>query len=109
MKSTFAYILTIFIVLSFTTEVAAISRVKPPRNNKVVQIRPSRPYVRIFKPMNIKHGYVWVEGHWKWNRRIHNYVWINGYLAKSKRGKVWVGGNWKAKKGGWVYTRGKWA
>lgn len=109
MKSLFAFTLTIFVALTFSTEAAAISRVEPPGKNKVVEIRPSRPYVRVFKPLNIKRGYVWIEGHWKWNRKVHQYVWVNGYITKPKRGKVWVGGSWKAKNGGWAYTSGKWA
>jgi hypothetical protein len=108
MKSTFVYTLAIFITLSFATE-AAISKGKPPRKNKKFLIKPSRPHIKVFAPVNIKPCYVWLEGHWKWNRRTHNYIWVNGYLVKSKRGKVWVGGNWKPKNGGWTYISGKWA
>lgn len=109
MKSTFVYILTLFIALSFGKVAIANSSEKLPKKNRVVKVIPSRPYVKVFKPVHIKHGYVWIEGHWKWNRKTHNYVWVNGYLVKSKRGKTWVGGNWRSKNGGWVYIPGKWA
>lgn len=109
MKLTFIYPLAIIVLLTFGAEASVNFKVDPPKHKKVVLIRPSRPHVKVFKPVNIKSNYIWIEGYWKWNRKTHNYAWVNGHLIKQKRGKVWVGGYWEQFNGGWFYTSGKWA
>ena len=109
MKRTFIYPLAIFILLVFGAEATVITKTDYPKDKKVVLIRPSRPHVKVFKPVNIKSGYVWIEGHWKWNRKLRNYVWVDGHLVKRKKGKIWLSGQWESLNGGWIYTSGKWA
>lgn len=109
MKLTFIYSLTIIVLLTFGVEAAVIAKVDPPKNKKVVLVRPSRPHVKVFQPTHIKRSYIWIEGYWKWNRKVGNYLWVNGHLIKNKKGKSWVNGYWKPLNGGWVYSSGKWA
>lgn len=109
MKLTFIYSLTFFILLSFAVDAKVINNRHPRKHKKVVLVRPVRPHVKVFKPVNLKSNYIWIDGYWKWNRKTQNYVWVGGHLIKRKRGKVWVGGHWERYNGGWRYASGKWA
>ena len=83
--------------------------------SEVVVHKPVRPAVRIhnhykpFRPVNYMRGYVWVEGHWVFNRKIRSYVWVDGKYIKKRRGKVWIDGYWIRVRHGWKYIPGYWA
>ena len=80
-----------------------------PHHKRVVVVKPVNPHVYVHKPIYLKAGYIWVDGHWKYNRRTHNYVWVKGHSMKQKRGKIWVSGRWVEVRGGWTYKSGFWA
>ena len=72
-------------------------------------VRPVTPHVKLYKPIKIRAGYVWIDGYWQWNRRAHKYFWVKGHLTRRKAGKVWIAGHWHQVRGGWVYQPGFWA
>ena len=52
-------------------------------------------------------GWVWVEGHHRWNG--HRYVWVHGYWAPLPHpGAVWVHHHWELRNGVWVLVPGHW-
>lgn len=76
----------------------------------VVKVKPARAKVVVVKPAKPGRNYVWVEGHWKWNKRSRSYTWENGYWARRPRqNSVWVAAKWKKVPGGWKYVPGHWA
>ena len=110
MKKLFIYtvVLSLFFSLAGVSDSFAKHRVKP-RYKRVVVVKPVRPNVYVNKHIQLKSGYAWMDGHWKYNNRTHNYVWVNGHAKKIKRGKVWVSGRWNKVRGGYTYVRGFWA
>ena len=110
MKRLFFYtiVFSLFFSLAEVSDLSARHRVKP-RYKQVVVIKPVRPHIYVSRHINMKSGYVWIDGHWKYNRRTHNYVWVNGHSVKKKRYKTWVSGQWRQVRGGWTYIPGFWA
>lgn len=74
-----------------------------------VQIAPPAPHYEAAPPL--RHGYVWVPGHWEWRHR--GYVWVPGYQLAVRQGYdyraprwVQMGPHWTYEPGGWVRGRG---
>ena len=76
-----------------------VVKVKPVRTNVVVVKKPTKP----------GKNFIWIEGHWKWNKRRQAYVWIDGKWAKRQGNKSWVAGHWRKTRGGWTWIPGHWA
>ena len=110
MKRLFIYtvVLSLFFSLAGVSDSYARLSVKP-RYKRVVVVKPVRPHIYVNKHIQVKSGYVWIDGHWKYNKRTRNYVWVNGSVVKKKRGQVWVSGHWKRVRGGYTYVPGFWA
>ena len=110
MKRLFFYtvVFSLFFSLAGVSNSLATHRVKP-RYKRVVVVKPVRPHIYVNRHINLKSGHIWMDGYWKYNRRMHKYVWVNGRAVKSKRNKNWVSGQWIKVNGGWTYNRGFWA
>ena len=54
------------------------------KTNRVVVNKPNRPKIIVNRPTYNRPGYVWVEGHWKWNRFKRKYVWKKARWKKLK-------------------------
>ncbi|HKQ62793.1 MAG TPA: hypothetical protein VJS92_15990 [Candidatus Polarisedimenticolaceae bacterium] len=75
---------------------AAVVAIKPP---------PARVEVRGESP---GRDFVWIGGHWSWNRVT--YSWEPGrWVLKPSRDAVWVTGHWWPSRGGWVWIEGHWS
>ena len=88
----------VFVMLGFAQSNAQVVVVKKPVKPRVVVVKPAKP--------GSKH--VWVEGHWKWNKRVKVYVWKKGYWVKRKPNHVWIAGRWKRAPKGHVWIPGHW-
>jgi len=110
MKRQFIYIVMLLVLFSFggAADSFAKHRAKP-HYKRVVVVKPIKPQVYVHKHIHLRTGYVWLDGHWKYNRRTHNYVWVKGQSVKKKRGKIWVSGRWVKTNRGWTYKTGFWA
>jgi hypothetical protein len=76
-----------------------VVKVKPV-NTKVVKVKKApRPGI----------NYIYIEGHWKWNKKLKSYVWIDGKWAKRPGNKIWVSGHWRKVARGWKWIPGHWA
>ena len=52
--------------------------------------------------------YVWVRGHWQWNR--NDYGWVPGRWERVQRGyRTWVPGHWVERRNRWRWVEGHWA
>ncbi len=52
-------------------------------------------------------GYVWVGGHWRWDRQ--DYAWVPGHWIAPERGhRHWVAGHWARDRRGWYWVDGHW-
>lgn len=81
----------------------------PDLKSQVMVIRkPVPPSVLAVKPVKPGNKYIWIEGHWKWNKKRNKYVWMDGYWTKKKNGKVYISGHWSKKNKGWSYVPGHW-
>ncbi|OZI37558.1 hypothetical protein CAL29_03895 [Bordetella genomosp. 10] len=52
-------------------------------------------------------GYVWDNGHWRWEHG--RYVWIEGYWRPVRVGRAWVPGHWQEHGPNWRWVPGHWA
>jgi hypothetical protein len=53
-------------------------------------------------------GYVWIEGHWRWEARRGQWAWVRGHWD-IRQGYTWVAGHWDQRPNGWVWVEGRWA
>ena len=74
----------------------------------IVKVKPKTPKSISKRPVNVRHGYVWIPGHWKWSKKTKAYVWIKGRSVKAKRGHRWVSGHWKSTPNGHKWIPGHW-
>src|SRR5262245_1470922 len=56
----------------------------------------------------VRRGYVWVSGHWDWNRRERRWDWIGGRLERERRGQRWREARWEQRGDEWVLIDGQW-
>ena len=82
-------------------------RVKTNRHRTVVN-KPNRPHVIVKRPTYNRHGYVWIEGYWKWNAFYGRYTWQKAGWIKVKRDHCWVPGFWEITAGGFFWIEGYW-
>ncbi|MEO6884177.1 MAG: hypothetical protein ABI199_09150 [Bacteroidia bacterium] len=73
----------------------------------VVRIRPIAP-VEGIRPVCPGSHYIWIEGHWHWNRRFGQYQWRRGYWIRERVGHVWVHGYWINRPNGSEWVSGYW-
>ena len=74
----------------------------------VVKVRPARPAVVVKKPVKVRRGHVWREGHWVYSNKKGKYIWRKGQWVKKRPGKVRVKGHWKSVPGGQRWVPGHW-
>jgi hypothetical protein len=55
----------------------------------------------------LRHGHVWVPGHWDWRGR--RYVWVDGTMVRERRGYRYAEPRWVERGGRWYQKRGRWA
>ena len=72
----------------------------------VVKVRPNRPAIVIKKPVKMPNGKAWIDGHWRWSKRMQSYVWVKGHAVRAKRGHIWVAGKRSKRSHGWNYNPG---
>ena len=109
MKKQFIYSIGFFLAIFLTTNLSFAHRVEPKAKHKhVVVHRPVAPTIVFHRTTAVRSGYVWVKGHYTWDRRTRSYEWVPGKYVKQKRGKVWVDGSWKRVRGGWIHQPGSW-
>jgi hypothetical protein len=52
-------------------------------------------------------GYVWIPGHYRYERG--GYVWVGGRYERAPRSRArWVPGHWENGRRGWYYVEGHW-
>lgn len=74
----------------------------------VVTVKPNRPKVLVVKPAKTKRGYVWIPGHWRYDKPAKEYRWVKGRWKKKRRGHTWVEGHWKKTPRGHQWVPGHW-
>ena len=74
----------------------------------VVVDRPVRPDVVVVRPGAAKRGHIWVEGHWRWDKKLERYVWVTAGWVRSRRGHRYVPGHWLVVTGGHKWVPGHW-
>jgi hypothetical protein len=70
-----------------------------------VQVAPPPPRQEVVPAP--RRGYVWVPGHWQWQRNRH--VWIGGHYLRARRGYSYQEPRWEQRDNRWVYREGNWA
>ncbi|MCH2022429.1 MAG: hypothetical protein MK207_08130 [Saprospiraceae bacterium] len=95
-------LLSLLVFLSFnnTSEVTA---------QLIVKAKPARPAVVLTRPVKVRTGYTWIDGHWHYNRFTNRYVWKKGHWQKTRRGQNYVAGNWVTCNGGYKWVPGRWS
>lgn len=64
------------------------------------------PPVRYEVVPPVRHGHVWVPGHWEW--RGNGHVWVAGYYLRERPGYYYEQPVWVQDGGRWVYRSGNW-
>src|SRR4051812_20341728 len=72
-----------------------------------VRIRPVVPVIKVAPPAPHPH-WMWIDGSWRWDRRMRQYVWVDGYWVEPVRGHVWIAGFWRESRRGYVWVPGRW-
>lgn len=54
----------------------------------------------------MRHGHVWVPGHWEWLG--HGYAWVPGHYIVARPGYVYAPPRWHQRRGGWYMEPGRW-
>ncbi len=72
-------------LISFTLFLTIILLALVARNISQAQVvvRRAAPVVMI-KPICPQRGYVWSDGHYRWNKRMNTYSWVDGYWARQR-------------------------
>lgn len=109
MKKTLIYTLAFSLAFFLTgmTDVFAHNGGPKHKYKKVVVHKPMN-HITYHRPAVVRSGYVWIDGHYRWDRRTRSYIWIDGTYVRQQPGKVWVAGQWVKVRGGWVYQPGSW-
>lgn len=74
----------------------------------VVKVKPANPKVVVVKPLKPGPKHIWVDGHWRWDKKRKEYIWIKGHWSKPKKGHAWIPGHWKKVPGGFKWIPGHW-
>lgn len=77
-------------------------------SSRIVFSKPNRPKVILNRPNFNRHGYIWINGCWKWNTFYGRYTWQKARWVKLKRNHFWVPGFWKINLGGFFWVKGYW-
>jgi hypothetical protein len=56
----------------------------------LVRAKPVSPRIKVIKLKKPSARHNWIDGHWKWNKKIQKYKWVAGKWFKPKNGQVWV-------------------
>jgi len=101
MNRLFFYTVAISTLLLLAGATKSLAGTNPHHNHKkVVVVKPVHHNVLNPKPLHLKAGYVWVDGHWQFNRRSQKNVWIKRATIKRHNKKMWINGHWcKVKRG----------
>ena len=91
-------LLSIIAFFAFSPQNSAIAQ--------VVVVKPNAPKVLVVKPNQHKAGYIWKEGHWRWNGK--KYVWVKAQWVQDRPGYVWVSGHWVSTNAGHRWVDGHW-
>lgn len=71
-----------------------------------VSVRVAPPPLR-YERVQVRRGYVWAPGYWRWNGRQH--VWMGGHYVRVRPGYVYVAPRWHRHGPGWRLNDGYWA
>lgn len=96
MKQTILALFLGLILLNGCAKRTIYLKIAPPRRK--TEIRSERPDI----------NYIWVEGHWQWNRRKEKFIWLPGHWIKKKDGRIWISGSWERTRRGWVWSESYW-
>ncbi len=80
----------------------------PAQAQVVVKVKPIRPTVVVQRPAKLKAGHIWVEGHWRWDRRAKKYIWVKGHQIQARKGFRYVPGRWVSTRRGYKWVPGGW-
>lgn len=72
-----------------------------------VYIQQAPPPMRMEVMPGPRPGYVWDQGHWRWEGR--GYVWMPGHWQPMRHGAHWRPGHWQARGPNWYWVEGHWA
>jgi hypothetical protein len=72
---------------------------------QVIMVAPPPPRVEVAPPG--RPGYVWDQGHWRWDHG--RYVWAGGYWRPVRAGYGWRAGHWVQRGPHWRWVEGRWA
>lgn len=86
---------------------AGVAAVAGSVSAEVIIVAPNAPPVRIESVPPARVGYVWDNGHWRWEHG--QYVWNPGHWQVERVGYHWVPGHWIARGGAWRWMPGHWA
>ncbi|MBC8996951.1 YXWGXW repeat-containing protein [Pseudomonas sp. N40(2020)] len=73
---------------------------------QVVIVQQAPPPMRMEVMPGPRHGYVWDQGHWRWQGR--GYVWMPGHWQPVRYNAHWKPGHWQARGPNWFWVEGHW-
>jgi hypothetical protein len=86
----------------------AVAGVSPAKADGLIVVRPPPlRYEPIPPPPGPPRAWIWIPGHWGWNRV--RYFWVSGYYVRHVPSyHAWIPGRWVPRGGGWVWIEGHW-
>jgi len=80
----------------------------PAEAQVVVVKKPKKPTVLVVQKDKPGPDYVWIEGHWYWDKGAKKYAWKRGHWVKKRDGSRFMPGKWKKVPTGWKWVPGTW-
>ncbi|MGN6320509.1 MAG: YXWGXW repeat-containing protein [Dyella sp.] len=83
----------------------------PPATAQVsvgVGIRVAPPAPRYERMPPARRGFIWSQGYWRWEPRVHRYVWVPGTWVRARAGYRWYPGVWVRRGPNWYWRDGYW-
>jgi len=51
----------------------------------LVRAKPVSPRIKVIKIKKPSTRHIWIDGHWKWNKKIQKYKWVASKWVKPKK------------------------
>ncbi len=79
---------------------------RPVYRDTVEVVAPQPPPVWVVRNVQVRPGYVWARGYWRWNGR--RYVAVHGHWEPVRPGYHYVHPHWEQRRDGWHWRAGVW-
>jgi len=97
---------TVLAALTAVTLAGLSACVVEPAGGYYADVDVAPPPPRVVITPDVRAGYVWAPGYWRWNG--HQHVWVDGRYLRERRGYHWRPAHWETRRGRYHFEQGHW-